>query len=88
VAQQIAPESRIAYVDSDPIVLSHARTLLTSSARGATTYVDTDLRDVDRLRKVAGLDLVEPGVVPLPRWRGAANPAQNIPAYAGVGRKN
>jgi len=34
-----------------------------------------------------GLDLVEPGVVPLPRWRALAGPGQRIPAYAAVGRK-
>src|SRR5436190_22171022 len=40
VAQGIAPESRIVYVDNDPLVLVHARALLTSSAQGATAYVD------------------------------------------------
>jgi hypothetical protein len=44
VAQSVAPESRIVYVDNDPIVLAHARALLTSSAAGATAYVDADLR--------------------------------------------
>jgi hypothetical protein len=174
VAQQIAPECRIVYVDNDPIVLSHARALLTSAPEGATAYVDADVRDVGTvLRQAAetldfsqpvavmalmilqyvpdsddpwgvvtrlldavppgsyltisdttrdidvervtegtsrlnqrmgdtrltlrsraefsrfftGLDLVEPGVVPLPQWRGIASPAQKIPAYAGVGRK-
>jgi S-adenosyl methyltransferase len=45
VAQSIAPQSRIVYVDNDPIVLVHARALLTSSAEGATAYLDADLRD-------------------------------------------
>src|SRR5215469_1378636 len=45
VAQQVAPESRVVYVDNDPIVLVHARALLTSSAAGATAYVDADLRN-------------------------------------------
>jgi hypothetical protein len=45
VAQAIAPRSRIVYVDNDPMVLVHARALLTSSAEGATTYVDADLRE-------------------------------------------
>jgi hypothetical protein len=45
VAQAIAPQSRIVYVDNDPLVLVHARALLTSSAEGATAYVDADLRD-------------------------------------------
>src|SRR5215211_1185256 len=42
VAQSIAPESRIVYVDNDPIVLAHARALLTSTPQGATAYVDAD----------------------------------------------
>ncbi|GAA3376266.1 SAM-dependent methyltransferase [Streptomyces sannanensis] len=42
VAQRVAPESRIAYVDNDPIVLTHARALLTSSPEGATAYIDAD----------------------------------------------
>jgi hypothetical protein len=45
VAQAIAPESRIVYVDNDPIVLTHARVLLTSSAGGATAYIEADLRE-------------------------------------------
>src|ERR1700730_10416569 len=45
VAQAAAPESRVVYVDNDPIVLSHARALLTSSPEGATAYIDADLRD-------------------------------------------
>ena len=45
VAQAAAPESRIVYVDNDPIVLSHARALLTSSPVGACAYVDADLRN-------------------------------------------
>jgi len=45
VAQSAAPDSRIVYVDHDPIVLSHARTLLTSSPAGKTDYLQADLRD-------------------------------------------
>jgi hypothetical protein len=45
VAQAIAPESRIAYVDNDPLVLTHARALLTSAPQGATAYLDADLRN-------------------------------------------
>jgi SAM-dependent methyltransferase len=44
IAQGIAPESRIVYVDNDPIVLAHARALLTSRPEGATAYLDADLR--------------------------------------------
>jgi hypothetical protein len=45
VAQRAAPESRFVYVDNDPIVLAHARALLTSDPRGATAYLDADLRE-------------------------------------------
>jgi O-methyltransferase involved in polyketide biosynthesis len=174
VAQAIAPESRIVYVDNDPIVLAHARALLTSTAQGATAYIEADARDtatilaeaaqtldfsqpiaimalmilqyipdsdaphqiVSRLmdamppgsyltvsdttkdidtsrvanatsrlntrmgptrltlrtreeiaRYFDGLDLVDPGLVPLAEWRAQADPKNVIPCYAGVGRK-
>jgi O-methyltransferase involved in polyketide biosynthesis len=174
VAQRPAPESRIVYVDNDPIVLAHARALLTSTSAGATHYVEADARDTDTiLRKAAetldfsqpvaimallvmqyipdqyhphqiiarllnavppgsylalsdttrdldteqvteavarlnarlgstqftarsraeilrffdGLDLVDPGLVPVPQWRALANPSRVIAGYAGVGRK-
>jgi len=45
VAQAAAPTSRIVYVDNDPIVLAHARALLTSTPEGATAYLEADLRD-------------------------------------------
>jgi hypothetical protein len=45
VAQKIAPNSRIVYVDNDPLVLSHARALLTSTPDGRTAYLDADLTD-------------------------------------------
>ena len=45
VAQRIAPESRIVYTDNDPIVLVHARALLTSHPAGATTYIHADVRE-------------------------------------------
>ncbi|WP_433607770.1 SAM-dependent methyltransferase [Dactylosporangium sp. CA-139114] len=45
VAQSVAPDSRIIYVDNDPIVLTHARALLTSTPEGRTAYIDADLRD-------------------------------------------
>ena len=44
VAQRAAPESRIVYVDNDPLVLAHARALLTSTAEGACAYIDADIR--------------------------------------------
>jgi hypothetical protein len=62
VAQSVAPDSRIVYVDNDPLVLAHARALLTSRPEGATAYLDADLRDVDEiLEQAAGtLDLTQP----------------------------
>ncbi|MEP7024866.1 MAG: SAM-dependent methyltransferase [Actinomycetota bacterium] len=49
VAQAAAPECRIVYVDNDPIVLTHARVLLNSSAEGRTAYIDADLRDPEKI---------------------------------------
>jgi hypothetical protein len=49
VAQRFAPECRVVYVDNDPLVLAHARSLLTSSPEGVTRYVDADLRDPERI---------------------------------------
>jgi len=45
VAQRAAPGSRIVYVDHDPVVISHAQALLTSSPAGKTDYIQADLRD-------------------------------------------
>src|SRR5882724_1721656 len=56
VAQEAAPEARIVYVDNDPMVLTHARALLTSHPSGMTSYVDADLRDADHiLDEAAGM---------------------------------
>ena len=49
VAQRVAPESRIVYVDNDPLVLAHARALLTSTPEGVTDYIDADLRDPETI---------------------------------------
>jgi S-adenosyl methyltransferase len=173
VAQAVRPEARVVYVDNDPIVLTHARALLTSASEGATAYVQADIRDtaevlasaaetldlsqpvavmalmilqyvpdeddpwgivaglVDALaagsyltisdtvrdidtervtegtarlnermgptrltlrsrpefeRFFSGLELAEPGVVPLPEWRSVGS-GYPIPCYAGMGRK-
>jgi hypothetical protein len=161
------------YVDNDPIVLAHARALLTSTPEGATAYVDADARDTAKIIEAAarmldftqpvavmalmvlqyipdsdqpqqivsglmdavpsdsylvisdtttdigdgasrvaskinprmgptrltprpqaqiaayfdGLDLVEPGLVAMPEWRGEASPHVVVNAFAGVGRK-
>ena len=176
VAQAIAPECRVVYVDNDPIVLAHAQALLASTPEGATSYIEADAQDtatilaraaetLDLSRPVAvmalmilqyipdsdapheiiarlmeampsgsyltvsdltrdidgtrlsptisqlnthmgptsvtlrthediagflgGLELVPPGVVPLPEWRGTEEfpPGAIMPAYAGMGRK-
>jgi hypothetical protein len=65
VAQAVAPESRIVYVDYDPLVLVHARALLTSGPEGATDYIDADIRDVDRILTEAArtIDLDRPVAV-------------------------
>jgi S-adenosyl methyltransferase len=62
VAQHAAPESRIVYVDYDPVVLTHAQALLTSSPEGVTDYIQADLRDTDTILKGATrtLDLTRP----------------------------
>ncbi|MGH3696036.1 MAG: SAM-dependent methyltransferase [Pseudonocardiaceae bacterium] len=176
IAQAVAPECRIVYVDNDPLVLAHARALLTSTPEGACQYIDADLRDpgtilhaanrtldfgrpvglmlnqilghitddaqaytiVNQLMEVLpsgsylalndgtnvvrgkefdvamqiwnqaspvpyclrsiaqitrffdGLELVEPGVVSVPRWRPEASPfgiPAELDAFGGVGRK-
>jgi len=174
VAQRAAPQSRIVYVDNDPIVLVHARALLDSTPEGATDYIQADVRDpelivrqaaatldfsqqvavmmlavlhfipdsgdpggivsrlmdavvpgsylsvsagasdidTERVARAAGefnaqrvaapivvrthaellsyfdgLDLVDPGLVPVPQWRAPADLAKPIPMYAGIGRK-
>ncbi|MFJ8669971.1 SAM-dependent methyltransferase [Streptomyces sp. NPDC093600] len=65
VAQRIAPDARIVYVDNDPIVLTHARALLTSSPEGVTEYVDADARQPERILEAAAktLDLGRPVAV-------------------------
>jgi plasmid stabilization system protein ParE len=62
VAQQAAPESRIVYVDNDPMVLIHARALLTSTAEGACDYLDADVRDPGTILREAArtLDFGQP----------------------------
>jgi O-methyltransferase involved in polyketide biosynthesis len=67
VAQRAAPESRVVYVDNDPIVLSHARVLLNSDPRGQTAYIDADLRDPGTILREAAktLDFTRPIAVML-----------------------
>jgi hypothetical protein len=84
VAQAIVPASRVVYVDNDPLVLVHARALLTSSPEGRTAYIEADLRDsdaiVDSPAVRENLDLTEPvalllvGVLHFIPGEGAASP--------------
>jgi hypothetical protein len=60
VAQRVAPESRIVYVDNDPLVLTHARALLTSSPEGGCEYLDADIRDPAAILAAAALDFPRP----------------------------
>jgi hypothetical protein len=62
VARAVAPEARVVYVDSDPLVLAHARALLAGTPQGATAFLDADLRDPDRIVSEAGrtLDFGQP----------------------------
>lgn len=65
VAQRVAPESLIVYVDNDPLVLAHARALLTSSPEGSCRYLHADVRDPDAILKAAAetLDFSQPVAV-------------------------
>ena len=62
VAQEIAPESRVVYVDYDPIVLAHSHQLLRSSPEGVTTYLQEDMRNPERVieQAAATLDFTRP----------------------------
>jgi hypothetical protein len=67
VAQRVAPDSRIVYVDNDPVVLTHARALLTSSKEGVTDYIEADLRNADVILEAAAatLDFSQPVAIML-----------------------
>ncbi len=89
VAQSVAPAARIVYVDNDPVVLTHARALLTSDPAGATEYIDADLRDPLGIlaRAEQLLDFSRPVAVMLmavaaPRRRGRAVPDHRDAARA------
>jgi hypothetical protein len=62
VAQRVAPEAKVVYVDNDPLVLVHARALLTSSPQGSTHYVEANMGDPATVLREAGqwLDLSQP----------------------------
>jgi hypothetical protein len=67
IAQQVAPESRVVYVDNDPVVLLHAHALLRSAPQGATDYLDADLREPGAIISGAGqtLDFARPVAIML-----------------------
>jgi trans-aconitate methyltransferase len=67
VAQGVAPESRVVYVDNDPIVLAHARALLASAPEGRTAYLDADANDPDTIvaRAAETLDFSQPVAITL-----------------------
>jgi O-methyltransferase involved in polyketide biosynthesis len=90
VARSIAPETRVVYVDNDPIVLRHAEALLTSTAPGQAAYIDADLRDPGKILSEASrtLDFSEPVAIMLlavlhfiPR---EANPYQIVDTLMGA----
>ena len=84
VAQAVARSSRVVYVDNDPLVLSHARALLTSSPEGKTAYIDADAREPDTILSShelqSTLDLSQPvglllaGMLHFIPGKGAAKP--------------
>jgi len=65
VAQAVAPDARIVYADNDPIVLTYARALLTSTPEGATAYLQADIRDTEKVLAGAAetLDFSKPAAV-------------------------
>ncbi|MFG3256092.1 SAM-dependent methyltransferase [Streptomyces sp. NPDC048172] len=65
VAQRLAPDARVVYVDNDPTVLRHARALLAGAPEGATAYLDADAREPEAILRAAGrtLDLERPVAV-------------------------
>jgi S-adenosyl methyltransferase len=90
VAHAIAPESRVVYVDNDPLVLVHARALLTSKAGAPCEHVDGDLRDPDTIIREAAktLDFTRPAAVILVAvlhfLTDADDPAGIVAALAGA----
>jgi DNA polymerase III psi subunit len=67
VAQSVAADCRIVYVDNDPVVLAHARALLTSTPEGATDFIDADLRNANQIlaKAAATLDFSKPVAIML-----------------------
>jgi hypothetical protein len=79
VAQRIAPQTRVVYADNDPLVLAHARALLTSTPPGTTDYIAADLNKPEEIMRIARdkLDFSQP----------VAALTQDIHAWGGIARK-
>jgi hypothetical protein len=86
VAQRVAPDSRVVYVDNDPLVLAHARALLVGTREGVTAYVDADVHSPQEILAAAGetLDFRRPVGLTLMGIMG--NVADLDEAYAIVGQ--
>lgn len=85
IAQRVAPDSRIVYVDNDPLVLVHARALLTSTPPGTTDYISGDLNDPATILETARqrLDFSRPVAIMLMSILGhIGNPGEDDDHYA------
>ncbi|MFE9968951.1 SAM-dependent methyltransferase (plasmid) [Streptomyces sp. NBC_01724] len=80
VAQDVRPKSRIVYVDNDPLVLTHARALLTSGPDGVTDYVHADLLEAEQVlqKAAATLDLTQPVAIMVLSTLGHVEPKAGI----------
>lgn len=86
VAQAVDPAARVVYVDHDPLVLAHARTLLAGTAEGATDYVDADLHDPGRVLGAAAVTLDFSRPIALVMLGIIAHVVEDAEAYAVVNR--
>jgi hypothetical protein len=85
VAQRTAPGSRIVYVDNDPLVMAHARALLTGVTQDSTDYIDADLNDPGKIISVARekLDFTQPVAIMLMGILGhIGDPGENDDEFA------
>jgi S-adenosyl methyltransferase len=82
VAQRAAPSARVVYVDNDPLVLTHARALLTSAPEGDASYLEADLGDPERILELAAtkLDLSQPVALMLMGIMGHSTDVEAYPA--------
>jgi hypothetical protein len=84
IVQRVAPESRVVYVDRDPMVIAHARALLASNPAGNTDYIDGDVNDPGSILSSARekLDFSQPVAIMLMGMLGhVGNPAEDDDAY-------